>query len=181
MALDNTNEGVFTLSDQVSETLNRTMSISIQLSDTLWTNTIVPETQGTIPKSHSEVKTISLGEAMKNKLKILAKILQAVHHHQFLFRCVEIGRVPKGFRLQQKKFQLLKSPTNSETHARLNQIYRLSEHSIIKVLIKYYANVRTGSEKALEEVDEGIRQELQHKKRRPQLSMNPLGNVQQTF
>ena len=43
-------------------------------------------------------------------------------------------------------------------------MFNLSEHSIIKALIEHYANVQRESEKALEEVDEGIRQELQRRK-----------------
>ena len=66
MAQDNTNEGVITLSNQVSETLNRAMSICNEVPYMLRTNCIVPELQlGISAESYSKVKIISLKEAMK--------------------------------------------------------------------------------------------------------------------
>ena len=154
------------LSDQVSENLNGTMSISKEILNMLGTNTIVPEIQGTSSENNSKVRTISLEEARKNKLRNRGKLLQAAHHHQFQSRCVEAGRVPKGIQLQPREVHLLESLTSSEIGARLNHIYRLSTHSIVKALIGHFANVQTECKKALEEVDKGIRQELQHRKPR---------------
>ena len=83
MAWDNTDVGVISLSDQVSERLNGMMSYSNKVSDILGTNTLVPEIQRTNAEGNSEVKTSCLEEAMKNKLTVRGKLLQAAHQHHF--------------------------------------------------------------------------------------------------
>ena len=110
----------------------------------------VPETpRGTNAQTNSEERTISLEEAMKTKFRVRSKSLQATHHREFLSKCIEAGRVPKGLQLQQKEVHLLDTPTAVETRARLTQIYRLSEHSIMKALIEHYASVQKESKKHL--------------------------------
>ena len=136
------------------------MSESIEVLEIPETNTAVPEVIGA-SKNKSKVKIISLKEAMNNKLRFQAKLLQqpiTITFYLGVWKPVEL--VHKGLRVQPREVPLLESPTSSQTCARQNHIYRCSEHTIIKTLIEHYDNVQTESEKALQEVDKGIRQEL---------------------
>ena len=76
VAWDKTDKGLITPSNQVPEAPNGTMSDSIEVPEISGTNTAVPKIIGASPESNSEVTTIFLKEAMKNKLTIRGKLLQ---------------------------------------------------------------------------------------------------------
>ena len=75
-AWNNTDEGSITLNNQVPETQNETIKDSIEVLNIPETSTVVPEIVQESAESNSKIKTISLQEAMENKLRILGKLLQ---------------------------------------------------------------------------------------------------------
>ena len=97
---------------------------------------------------------------MHLKLRVRSRVLKAVHHKDFLHKCLEAGRVPKGLRIHYQEIHLMDSPTSTKTRAKLTKTYKHTQWSIVEALIEHYVNVEKESEEDLLKVEETIKAEL---------------------
>ena len=67
---------------------------------------------------NTEMNVVSLEEAMLTMERIRSKSLKA-EQHEFLSKCLEAGRIPKGLRIQQKEVHLMNTPTAANTRKKL--------------------------------------------------------------
>ena len=127
--------------------------IAMEISDGTSESNDVPE----IPNgTNTEMNAVSLEEAMLTMERIRSKSLKAAQHEQFLSKCLEAGRIPKGLRIQQKEVHLMNMPTAANAWKKLAETYALTERSICYVLIEHYASVQTECEEAGNQTDKRI-------------------------
>ena len=113
---------------------------------------------------------IPLEDAMRQKLKLKKKLMKAVHHAEFLKGCIDNDRIPIGLRLQYSEIHMMDAPHTSRTRAAIAQTYKTAEHNICKALQEHYTEIKTQTERQLDEVETHIQNhpekdlpEFQHK------------------
>ena len=106
------------------------------------------------------MNAVSFKQAMANMEKIRIKSLQASHHQEFLSKCLQLGRIPRGLRLQNTKVHLMNTPTAAKTREMLAKTYALAESGVCKALIEHYTTVQRECEEAREKIDKEIREIL---------------------
>ena len=83
---------------------------------------------------------------------------------QFLQKCMDMGKMPKGLRGQYREIHLMDSPSSTKTRAVLAGLFKRTEQSICEALIEHYALVLKESNESLRTVNNTMHELLKLKK-----------------
>ena len=114
-----------------------------------------------------EEDNIPLDLALKQKLTLIRRLLKAQHHGELLKKCLEVGRMPTGLKIQSQEIFLMNSPFEAQTRTNLLEIFNQAEKSIVEALIEHQTKLVQQTEVQLERIERTIACHMNRKDSNP--------------